>query len=265
MIETIRPGASAPGARAALLDFDGTLSLIRSGWLDIMLDMMVGTLSALGTGETPAELRAAALDFAWRNTGKDTIYQMIDFADAIRTRGGRPEDPHFYKQQFLDTLLEVSSQRTAELRNHRCPPDRYLVPGARALLEDLRARGLTLYLASGTDHDRLMYEAGLLDITRYFDGGIYGALPDPGAFSKRTLAARIPGPIIGFGDGPDETEAVRAAGGVFVGLATDEPECHAIDPFKRRGLIDCGADFIIPNYLCRQSLLPILFADHEPL
>ncbi|HTS61701.1 MAG TPA: HAD family hydrolase [Candidatus Acidoferrales bacterium] len=265
MIETIRPGVSAAGARAVLFDFDGTLSLIRSGWLDIMLDMMVETLSGLGSGETPDQLRGAVMRYIWENTGEDTIYQMIDFTEAIRARGGTPLDPQVYKQRFLDALFRVSGPRIADLSEHRCPPDRYLVPGARALLEDLRARGFTLYLASGTDHDRLQYESGLLNITRYFDGGIYGALPDPGAFSKKMLVASIPGPVIGFGDGPAETKAVHDTGGVTVGLATEEPGCCVTSLFKRRGLIESGADYIIPNYLCRQSLLPMLFADHEPV
>ena len=272
MVEAIHPGTSAPDARIAVFDFDGTLSLIRSGWLNIMLDMIVETLLALDTGETAEQLRAEALDFVWPHTGKDTLFQMIEFAGAIRARGGTPLDPQVYKQRFLDTLFRVSDLRTGELRDGLCPPDKYLVPGSRAVLETLRARGLTLYLASGTDHPRLQYEAGLLDIARYFDGGVYGALPDPDAFSKGMLIGRIlDGPgmhaslLMGFGDGPAETDAVHRAGALAVGLATDEPECRVTNPFKRRGLIAAGADYIVPNYLCRQSLLPMLFAQHEPL
>ena len=36
LIEQIRPGASAAGAKVALFDFDGTISIIRSGWIDVM-------------------------------------------------------------------------------------------------------------------------------------------------------------------------------------------------------------------------------------
>jgi phosphoglycolate phosphatase-like HAD superfamily hydrolase len=272
MLETIRPGAAAPGARAAIFDFDGTLSLIRSGWLEIMLDMIVETLSPLAPGDTAEQLRAEALDLVWPHTGKDTIFQMIAFAGAVSTRGGTPLAPELYKQRFLDALFRVSDQRTSDLREHRCPPDQYLVPGARAILEDLRGRGITLYLASGTDHDRLHEEAVLLDIAHYFDGGIYGALPDPAAFSKAMLIGRIvqsPGMhaslLIGFGDGPTEIEETHRAGAIAVGLATDEPECRIASPFKRRSLIASGADYIVPNFLCRQVLLPMLLANHEPL
>ena len=65
MLEIIRPGASAARARVALFDFDGTLSLIRSGWVDVMVPMMVEILAGLNTGETDAELRALVEDFVW--------------------------------------------------------------------------------------------------------------------------------------------------------------------------------------------------------
>ena len=34
-------------------------------------------------------------------------------------------------------------------------------------------------------------EAGLLDVARYFDGGVYGALDDYKSFSKKILIQRI--------------------------------------------------------------------------
>jgi phosphoglycolate phosphatase-like HAD superfamily hydrolase len=272
MFEIVRAGAAAPGARAALFDFDGTLSLIRSGWLDIMLDMMTGTLAALGTGESAEQLRSESFDRVWPHTGRDTLFQMMEFAAMVEARGGKAEDPAAYKQRFLDELCQVSGARIAAVREGRAAPDRYLVPGSRALLEELQSRGLKLYLASGTDHDQLQHEAALLDIARYFDGHVYGALPDPEAFSKGMLVARIagedgmhPSMLIGFGDGPTEIAEVHGAGALAVGVATDEPECRTISPFKRRSLIQHGADYIVPNYLCRHALLPLIFSQHEPV
>jgi len=272
MVETIHLGTSAPGARVAVFDFDGTVSLIRAGWVDIMVDMMLEVLYALGTGESEGDLRGAIEPFIWRLTGTDTLYQMMAFAEQVTLRGGTALDPREYKQQFLSRLFVVSGRRIQELREGRSAPDQYLVPGTRAMLEDLRARGMCLYLASGTDDANLKEEAALLDIARYFDGGIYGALPDPGAFSKRMLIEHIlqlpgmrPNLLIGFGDGPVEIEELKRAGAVAVGLATDEPECRDVSPWKRRNLIEVGADYIIPNYLCRQALLPMLFANYEPI
>ena len=95
---------------------------------------------------------------------------------------------------------------------------------------------------------------------------------DLNAFSKRMLVQRIirlpgihGGQLIAFGDGYVEIEEVKLAGGVTVGVATDEPECRVPDPWKRQRLIGVGADYIIPNFLCRSALLPMLFATHEQI
>src|SRR4029077_4111405 len=62
--------------RFALFDFDGTLSLIREGWPQVMIPMMVGVLRQTGTDETEPELAAKVDEFVMRLNGKQTIYQM---------------------------------------------------------------------------------------------------------------------------------------------------------------------------------------------
>src|SRR6185295_98620 len=101
MVETIRPGATSPDAQIALFDFDGTLSLIRTGWIDVMVPMMVRTLAELKTGETEDQLRSVVEEFVWRLTGKETVYQMIALAEEVTRRGGSPRDPLVYKQRYL--------------------------------------------------------------------------------------------------------------------------------------------------------------------
>src|ERR1700729_3764614 len=104
MVKQLRAGASAINARVCLFDFDGTISLIRSGWMDVMVPMMVEILLGRRTGESEAELRAVVEDFIWRLTGKQTMYQMIAFADEISKRGGAPLDPLEYKTMYRDRL-----------------------------------------------------------------------------------------------------------------------------------------------------------------
>jgi phosphoglycolate phosphatase-like HAD superfamily hydrolase len=265
MLETVR-AASAAQTRVVLFDFDGTLSLIRSGWMDVMVPMMVEILADLRTGETEAELRTVVEDFVWRLTGKETVYQMIALAEEVTRRGGIPLDPLAYKRLYLDRLWDVIRDRVEELRAGRCSPDKYAVPGTRRLLETFQARGFEMYLASGTDEEFVRQEAALLDIARYFPGRIFGALDDLQKFSKRLLVQRIltlPGVegqnLLAFGDGYVEIEEVKQAGGVAVGVATAEPECLAIDPWKRQRLIGVGADYIIPNYTCHTELMEALF------
>jgi len=232
--------------------------------------MMVGILLDLKSGETEAELRAVVEDFVWRLTGKQTMYQMVAFADEISKRGGTPLDPLEYKKMYLDGLHERIHYRLDELRRQQVSPEKYLVPGARALLEALQARGLRLYLASGTDQQYMREEAGLLDVSRYFDGRVYGALDDYKSFSKKILIQRLIADsefqgreFLGFGDGYVEIENVKEVGGVAVGVATAEPECRVVDEWKRERLAGVGADFIVPNFLCRDELLGALFPNGQ--
>src|SRR5258706_9460957 len=266
MIEHLRPGASAANARVALFDFDGTISVIRSGWMEIMIPMMVEILMDLKTGEREEALRAIVDEFVGRLTGKQTMYQMIALAEEIEKRGGTPLDPLEYKKRSLEMLNEKIRDTIIELREQRCPPEKYLVPGARALLEALRERGLKMYLASGTDQIYMKEEARLLDVDRYFDGGVYGALDDYKSFSKGILIRNILSTaeytgdaFLVFGDGYVEIEEVKNVGGVAVGVATQEPECTSVDDWKRTRLIGVGADYIVPNYLCRDELMSTLF------
>jgi phosphoglycolate phosphatase len=270
MIEQLHPGVSARNARVVLFDFDGTLSLIRSGWMDVMVPMMLEVLLECKTGESEAELRALIEEFVGRLTGKQTMYQMIALADEVVKRGGNPPDPLTYKKRYLDLLHERIRDRIEELRNGQASPEKYLVPGARALLESLRERGLRMYLASGTDQEYMRDEARLLDVDRYFDGGVFGALDDYKSFSKKILIQRLiaaaesrGNEFLGFGDGYVEIENIKKVGGVAVGVATAEPECAAVDEWKRKRLAGVGADFIVPNFLGHDELMHTLFHNGE--
>jgi phosphoglycolate phosphatase len=266
MVENISPGVSARNARVVLFDFDGTLSVIRSGWMNVMVPMMVEILADLKTGESEEQLRGLVEKFVWRLTGKETIYQMIAFAEAVLARGGKPLEPAAYKQMYLDRLWQKIESRVEALRKGQADPQQYLVPGSLDLLDRLKARGLKMYLASGTDEIYMKEEARLLGVTKYFDGGVYGALDDYKSFSKAILIQRIlstaefqGNQFLGFGDGYVEIEEVKNVGGVAVGVASEEPACSRVDEWKRQRLIGVGADYIVPNYLCGEELFSSLF------
>ena len=268
MIEHLRPGTTAERARVVLFDFDGTISVIRSGWVDVMIPMMVEHLLNLKTGESEADLTALVRDFVARLTGKQTMYQMIELADQITRRGGTPKDALEYKRQYLDLLWERIKDRVEELRLGRCSPEKYLVPGTYELLETLKERGLKMYLASGTDEAYMKEEARLLGVVPYFEDRVYGALDDYKAFSKAILVNRIltsseakGEEFLGFGDGYVEIEVVKKAGGVAVGVASDEPECVKVDEWKRNRLAEVGADWIVPNFSNIKELMQALFPE----
>src|SRR3989442_15606290 len=87
------PGfAPRPGIRHVLFDFDGTLSLIREGWAEVMVGMFLEMLPRLD-GESDETARRWLFDDIMRLNGKQTIYQMIQFAERVRERGGHAREP----------------------------------------------------------------------------------------------------------------------------------------------------------------------------
>jgi phosphoglycolate phosphatase-like HAD superfamily hydrolase len=227
--------------------------------------MMIEFLQETKSGESEAQLRAVVEEFVGRLTGKQTMYQMIELAENIKKRGGTPLEPLAYKKIYLDRLWQIIAHRVDDLRHGRCSPEKYLVPGSRALLESLRDRGYAMYLASGTDDIYMQEEAKLLDVHRYF-AGVHGALDDYKSFSKAILIQRIissaefqGSEFLGFGDGYVEIQNVKSVGGVAVGVATAEPECLTVDAWKRERLIGVGADIIVPNFHALDELLSTLF------
>ncbi|WCJ61203.1 haloacid dehalogenase-like hydrolase [Fontisphaera persica] len=250
-----------------LFDFDGTLSLIREGWPEVMLPMFMELLPKRPE-ESEAALRQMLLDDIMRLNGKQTIYQMIQFAERVRERGGQPQEPLWYKHEYLRRLEQRIHHRIEGLVSGRFQPDDWLVHGARPFLERLRARGLKLYLASGTDEPFVWREARLLRIDQYFEGRIYGALDNYQNFSKKMVIDRIltenriPGRhLLAFGDGYVEIQNTHEVGGLAVAVASDEAHNGSgrVDEWKRQRLLGVGADIVIPDYREPDLLLEILF------
>ena len=265
-LEIIRPGANALRTRVVIFDFDGTLSLVRAGWVDVMVPMMVEHLLATNSGESEEELTAIVDEFVGRLTGRQTIYQMIELTEQIKKRGGSPKEALEYKHEYLDKLMEKITDRREGLRAGKTAPDEMMVPGARRLLEDFKERGLTMYLASGTDQQYMREEAELIDVAKYFEGRVYGALDDYKSFSKKILIEKLIADsefegeeFLGVGDGFPEIENVKNVGGVALGVASDEPDCVHPDPVKRERLIGVGADWIVPNFNAYDDLVNALF------
>jgi len=267
-IEILRPDLPRGRCRSVLFDFDGTLSLIREGWPQVMIPMMVDALRKTGTRESDAELHAAVEEFVMRLNGRQTIYQMIQLADEVRRRGGQPLEPLAYKHRYHDLLMERIHGRLAALESGRAEPEEWVVPGSHAMLSELRRRGLTLYLASGTDLKYVRREAELVGVATYFDGHVYGALDDYRNFSKQMIIDRILAEndlhgeeLLGFGDGFVEIEEIKKVGGVAIAVASDEENRRGVNAWKRNRLVRAGADIVIPDYRRAPRLLRYLFAE----
>ena len=253
----------------ALFDFDGTISLIREGWQEIMLPMMTELLMQTPRHEDEQTITLLVQKFVSELTGKQTIYQMIRLAEEIALRGGSPLEPTHYKNEYHERLMARIKNRISDLEQKKVSPESQAVPGAIEFIKQLRAHGIKCVLASGTDEKYVIHEAGLLGLSPYFDG-IFGAQDDYKNFSKKMVIEKIiqtyqlkGNEFIGFGDGYVEIENTKSVSGVAVGLATNEAERFGIDEWKRKRLIAAGADLIIPDFRETDALVNYLLDIHQ--
>lgn len=269
LIEFAAAFEARPGITHVLFDFDGTLSLIREGWPVVMLGMFEEMLPGRA-GDTSDSVRQMLFDDMMKLNGKQTIYQMIQFAERVKERGGAPQEPLWYKHEYLRRLNQKIEDRLTGLRNRSISAEKYLLFGSIALLENLKQRGMKLYLASGTDEQFVKAEAELLGLTPYFGEHIYGAKDDYKAFSKKMVIERllkengIDGrKLLAFGDGYVEIQNTKEVGGFAVAVASDEARngSGTIDEWKRNRLVGVGADAVIPDYRDAGPLLRKIFAN----
>src|SRR5271163_1984940 len=111
-VELPRPLSPHPEISHILFDFDGTISLIRQGWPEVMVPMFVEALPRL-PGETDDQVGELVLEDIMRLNGKQTIYQMIQLAERIAERGGEAREPLWYKHEYLRRLEAHIGARTA--------------------------------------------------------------------------------------------------------------------------------------------------------
>ncbi|MCL2814019.1 MAG: SIS domain-containing protein [Oscillospiraceae bacterium] len=240
--------------RSALFDFDGTLSLIREGWQQIMIPYFCELLEACP--EKGGDIEFCVTEFVDKLTGKQTIFQCMQVAEEIKKRGGSPEEPMVYKTEYLRRLHEKIKDRKLGLKSGAISPGQMLVPGSIELLKKLKDAGLFVYCASGTDNDAVLEEAKLLGLDEYFGENIYGALDEHATDCTKELVIgrilssnRITGEeLISFGDGYVEIELIANIGGYSVAVATDEKKRAGINEWKRNRLISAGASAVIPDF-----------------
>ncbi|MCA9024020.1 MAG: HAD hydrolase-like protein [Planctomycetaceae bacterium] len=254
-----------------LFDFDGTLSLVREGWPEIMIPMMVEYLQETGTDEDPKALYDVCSKFVMELTGKQTIYQMFRLAAEIKQRGGTPLDPLEYKDDYHNRLMQRIESRRERLRTGEAHPSEMVVPGSIELLELLQKRDVPVYLASGTDEQYVREEVELLQLDKFFGRHVYGAQDDYKSFSKAQVIERIlrenevdGSSLLGFGDGYVEIQNIYDVGGTAIAVASDEANRDGRpDPWKRERLIGAGAHAVVPDYAEAERLIEWIWTGKE--
>lgn len=255
-----------PEISHVVFDFDGTLSWLRHGWPEMMCDLLLEHIPLQG-GESRQALAQSLLEEILSLNGKPSIIQMQSCVRRAEQRGHFKPDTERLLVEYHQRLEQIIQERTNLIRESTARRDDFIVHGGRAFVESLRARRLVLIILSGTPEPQVKQEAELLDLTRYFNRHIYGGTPDLAQSSKRAVIDRllreegISGEhLLAFGDGPGEIALTKAAGGLAVGVASDEDRNGSgqMHPVKHQQLSNAGADVLIPDYRQPDALLECL-------
>lgn len=153
---------------AILFDFDGTLSTLRHGWEKVMRPLMLEMIDPQNPNN-PA-LQQEVDEYIDQSTGIQTVYQMEWLAQKVAQHGKNPQvqDKWWYKEEYNRRLMKQVEQRIAQLETGTVSPEAFLIEGSIPLLERLKSTGVSLYVASGTDHDDVVREAKALGVADYF-------------------------------------------------------------------------------------------------
>lgn len=268
-VELVNPNVRRGPFRAAVFDFDGTLSLIREGWPQIMVDRMLAHLREQNLVREPeAECAAHLLAFVMALNGHPTIKQMERFAEEVSARGGAPAPPDAYLRDYLEALSFTVRGRWIGLQVGASRVEDWVVPHAHAALARLLELGLQPVVASGTDLAHVSHEVELLKLAPFVADRVFAPQDNDANFRKRDVIARtletsgVAGTeLLGFGDGVVETQEVKRAGGVAVGVASVPAGSRGVHAGKRETLIAAGADLIVPDYEHAPALLAWLWGE----
>jgi len=258
----------------AVFDHDGTISTLRQGWEEIMAPVMMEAI--LGDKYQTADetlyhkARNRVLDYIDKSTGIQTILQMEALVEMVKEFGivktDKVLDKIGYKRIYNKALMALVRRRIEKFKRGELDINDYTLKGAVPFLKALKHKGLTLYLASGTDCKDVKAEATALGYAHIFGDKIYGAVGDVAKYSKKMVIDRImtenqlEGPELAvFGDGPVEMRECRKRDGVAVGIASDEIRRHGLNIEKRTRLIEAGAQIILPDFSQWDRIVKYLF------
>ncbi len=259
-----------------IFDHDGTISSLREGWEFVMHAVMIEEICGDQVSNLPTDeynrLSLKCEKFINDTTGIQTIVQMEGLRDIVIDEGfisasdvkSAPE----YKAIFLNRLMLSVNDRIKKFENGERTIHDFSILGGPDILKALEKRGLTLFLASGTDEDNVIIEANALGYGSMFNGGIFGSKGNEIGDAKKIVINRIiekghceGKKLIVIGDGPVEIIEGRRVGALCIGVASDEIRRHGINYSKRTRLIRAGAHIVIPDFSQLDQLLKIIFKD----
>ncbi len=217
----------------AVFDHDGSISTLREGWEQVMEPVMIRAI--LGEKYETADqnlfqdIRMQVLEFIDMSTGIQTIVQMEGLVQMVDEFNFVPKekilDKFGYKKIYNDALMKVVSKRVEKLETGELTVEDCTIKGSVDILRALKEKGVTLYLASGTDIEDVIHEAEILGYADLFNGGIHGSVGDISKYSKKMVFEKIIKEnnlkgfeLAVFGDGPVEIKECIKSDGIAIGI-----------------------------------------------
>ena len=251
------PLAPRPEISHVLFDFDGTLSLIRQGWPEVMVPMFVEALPRL-PGETEDDVRAAG---ARRHHAAQR--QADDLSDdPARRADPRARRPSPTSRSGTSTSTCGGWKRTSApappgspsgaIRPTSCwstAPGRCWSTCATAAFRSTWPAAPTNPPSSARPNCSTSPATSAATST--------GPSTTTSSFPRRWSSTAscsehgITGrQLLSFGDGYVEIENTKQVGGLAVAVASDEAHNGSgrVDEWKRQRLLGVGADAVIPDF-----------------
>ncbi len=246
--------------KAAVFDFDGTLSFLRNGWETAMKKTMTDFLRGGFVSDT--ELDLLINRYIEESTGIQTVYQMEWLKEKVKEiKGTEPLSVWHYKDVYNDELMEMINSRKTELAASPDHRDRYIMPGSLQFLERLIKKKVRILFASGTDDPDVKNEASLLGLADFADV-IKGAPPRQYGCSKEAVIDSLINErhfsgdeLLIVGDGKVEIALGKKFGAITIGIAGNNDDSGFINPGKSSKLINAGADYIVPDLISARVLI----------
>jgi phosphoglycolate phosphatase-like HAD superfamily hydrolase len=215
------------------------------------------------SGRCSVSVDQTRFDFSIETFDRALLDSCVSEANRLLAEQRQVMEAAGYKAEYNEELLAMVKGRRGRLARGELSVEDYTLKGSLPLLHALRAAGVRLYLASGTDQQDVAAEAAALGFAELFTGGIRGSIGDVRVEAKKVVLEGIlaeigpegRGGLVTFGDGPVEMRETKRKGAYAVGVASDEPRRYGWNMRKRTRLIRAGADLVVPDFTQWKSLL----------
>lgn len=271
-VEILRPMPANMRITFCMTDWDGTLSLLRSGWPELMLQTAREALTEAGArGERLEGLISQYGRKVSERTGQPTIRQMMALEELIENETKVRMDRWKLKEAYNARLDALRRERIRILADD---PDRrkeFLVAGAVEFFEALKERGVQIAAVSGSDHETVLADVKALGLGHLFGKSVFGydrkRHGEMGDAKESVIRAMIQkeglagNNLLVVGDGPIELEVGERAGGCALALVSNEgndPTGINTEAEKRRRLMAANPHLLIYDFGSLPELLSIL-------